>query len=70
MSDGDGLVQVRLSKKALDQISEVKEEMGASTTKEVVKTALAILTSIQQFRQKDGSIVLEHEGKRIRIIIP
>ena len=63
-------IQVRLGKPVLERIERVKRLSGASTTKEVFKNALTTYATLQELRDKDGSIIIEHKGKRVRIVLP
>ncbi len=63
-------IQVRLAPNVVAKIEQIKKDSGAKTTKEVFKNALATYAVLQDVREKDGSVIVEHNGKRIRIVIP
>jgi hypothetical protein len=64
-------VTIRLTGKAVDQLTALKEKSEAGTSTEVVKNALRTYDALNAYRDSDGSVIVEApNGKRVRLLLP
>jgi hypothetical protein len=62
---------IRLTGKAVDQLTTLKEKSEAGTSTEVVKNAIRTYDALNAYRDTDGSIIVEApNGKRVRLLLP
>ncbi len=58
------LVQVRMSKEAIEKINKLKTMLNASTQAEVIRDALSLLAAVEEARKTPGNIVIPSESVR------
>lgn len=60
-------ILLNLSNSVLKQLEQVRKKTGARNIGDVLKNALATYDALKDLRDRDGSLIIEHAGKRIRI---
>ena len=65
------VITVRIKGKAVDQLERLKEDEGASSHSQIVRNALRVYNTLESYKDKDGSIIIEGpDGKRMKLIMP
>lgn len=63
------VIQVRVSEGVYSQMERLKGKRGATSMSQVIRDGLKALNTLEELKQKDGSVVCEHNGDRVKIII-
>ena len=69
MSEDRSSVSFLVGPKARKQIEDLKRDRGAATTSELIRDALRILATLEGYKEKDGTILLEYNGQKIKLIL-
>jgi len=59
-----------LSNSVQTQLKHVRRKTGARNIGDVLKNALALYEALQKLKRIDGSFIIEHCGKRVRVKSP
>ncbi len=64
-------IKITITKKAVEQLEALRERTYASSNSEVVRNALRVYNALQEYRDTDGSLIVEKpNGDRIRLVLP
>jgi len=58
-----------ISENAYNQLTNLKEKRNSATMSEVIRDAIKTLQALESYREEDGAIVIEHDGKKIKVFI-
>ena len=62
-------VNFLVTEKAYEQIEELRAKRGSTTNSELFRDALKILATLQKFKEEDGTVIIEHNGKKYKLFV-
>jgi hypothetical protein len=63
-------VQVIFKGDALQRLAKLRTSYGATSNSQVIRDGLKVLAAIEELKGSDGTITVEKEGKRYKVILP
>ena len=63
-------VQVIFKGEALNRLEDLRQSYGATTKSQVIRDGIRVLAALEKLKDKDGTITVEKEGKRYKVILP